>query len=593
MLRYVIQIPRSGAFEAGPEAPPNADDRWDLSLDDRRARVWTRDALSGADFARLADGLLLGRTSRTATTAAEVARDWGAYVCLSVSPRGEVSVWRDPSGKVPAWRARSAAFDLICSHIEDLAEFGCLDMEIDWPYLTFLLANEAVPARRTGIVGISELLPGEAVRSSPAAPASTHLMWDPSAFYGEPILTSAEAQTAFRRAAEGAVNFWVRRHNALTLDLSGGLDSSIILGLLASSPLGPSVTAVNCYVGRGEIDERAFARDAAALHGTRLVEVDLQDQVADYRTPTGWSLQARPTSRLLRLGFGGGSLDVARDVGASAYATGRGGDHIFFHSASIATARDCLQLTHNLGAWLRAAFAASRRTGTPVRTVLADVFSRDSAAERLDRAMCRDNEFLAPDAKASIRALDFVHPWILTAADKAPPAKFIQVTNLVELQRHYDRVERAEVLEEVQPFISQPCIEFGLRTATHVLADAERRQLQRDTFRDLLPPSVYRRRTKGATTNRTLRTLIANLPYLREQLLEGELRRQGVLDLEALDRRLTSTSLQGKGSHVDLKHCVFVEMWLASATGFVERARAGRDAPRSASVRLLPALDAR
>lgn len=584
MLRYVVVISRDAAISpsAADAFAPAGGRGWRLLFASQRCAVWI--AVSGAatlSGAPLPGGCVVGMTWKPPRHAAELTSAEGAFVGVHEDERdGAITVYRDPSGRIAAYRAETDSAFLVGSHAEDLLACGCRGMVFDWDYLTFYVLNSFVPERRTGIEGVKEILPGETVRYA-CGTAVTSLAWEPSQHYGRPFRHPGQAREAFRVAAETAAHAWAGGYSRVTLDLSGGLDSSIMLGLLASAPARPEIICINFSTEHAESDERAFARQSAARHGARLIERDLEHVLPNYRTAAPMPLQPRPTVAALRIGFDAAAMEVTRELGAGAYFTGRGGDHLFFHSVPSEAAVDDLWVRKNALTWLRSAYVAARLTGKPLMSVLGQAFAQPNARERRRNIVSGQNEFLVRDAVEALPLDDLTHPWLMLAARRAPPAKLIQVRNIIELQNHYNRVGRAELADEAHPFISQPCLEAAMRTPTYFFADPQtKRRLQRETFKDLLPEAVYRRRTKGGTTSHVVRTLSRNIPYIRELLLEGELVARGVLDRGLLSAKLSPTSLLD-GRHVaSLVECLTVQMWLEQARPCLEAARRAPEAAR-------------
>lgn len=557
MIRYVALI---GAAPSG-QGPCSSRD-WRCVFEDGQTRVHLYgsrdDRLAGYS---LADGYCIGRTARRARSSAELADTWGAYVAISgAADRSIAAVRRDPSGRVPAFYARTAGGYVVASHLNDLLAVAPISTGIDWDYLTFTLLAGHLPAVHTGLVGVAEVLPGERLLLQTLEPRST-LDWRPSAFYRQ-SLSPERARSVLRQSAEQAACFWAEAYDRITLDLSGGLDSAVMLGLLARSPARPELTCLNRRTRHSESDERRFAREAAALHGARLLELPIVDEVSE---PIHRELPPRPTFGMLPLGFASASEAAAQRLGAQAYFTGRGGDHLFFSGTPTSAAADYLRRTRNPAGLMAIAYRLARASGRSIWSVMGQALARPRADQRL-RELTNENPFLHSEA-SELDITRFIHPWLLEAADDAPPAKFDQVIALVELQRHYDRFGRADACDETHPFISQPVIEASLATPSELFpAGGRDRGLEREVFCDLIPDSIYRRRSKGGTTSHLVRALVRNLDWLRPLLLEGELTRRHILDRARLEAALDRTALLDGRFAARLVYVVIAQMWIDQAS---------------------------
>lgn len=563
MLRYAILISKDPAA-AAPAADHYAGLPRVHAVD--RASVYARAPAPPVPWvgAALRDGYRLGLSRAPARSVGEVLGDWGAYVLLRRAADGAVAVARDPSGRVPAYWRDLGHQVVVASHVGLVLDGRGAPPGFDWEYLTLMAAGLYLPSRRTGYAGVQEIVPGrELVVGREAADVA---YWRPASFYGRPLRTARSVRTRLRAAAEASAAFWASQYDRMALDLSGGLDSSIVLGLLARSAARPELICLNAMVGHAESDERAYARAAADLHGVRLVERLLDSETIALDVRSDDELQPRPTTRLLGIGFGEAGLEVARSAGAQAYATGRGGDHVFGAYLPAAAVRDRLREDCNLPGWLRYCYLTSRRTGRPFLSLLRDSlsgFDRDATARR---HILHASEFVKPEAVAGVPVAGHMHPWLEEALEAASEAKLTQVVNLIELQRHYDRIGRAAEIDEVHPFIAQPVFEASLATPSHRFAlDEVDRSLQREVFKDLLPPLIYGRREKGGTTSHSLRVYRRNVETVRTLLMEGELARRGVIDRRQVEARLTPLGFLDGRFGSKLKYALVAELWIQRA----------------------------
>jgi asparagine synthase (glutamine-hydrolysing) len=554
-MRFVILV---GGRAGTVRAPP--DPAWRPAFAGQASTVWI--SPESRDVTAAGDGIRLGAIQGSSSS--EVPAGWGGHVTLG-EQRGQVSIFRDPSGRIPAYWARLGELHVVCSHVEDLAHYRDAPFSIDWDYLLLLLLRNFMPASRTGFREVREVLPGE-VLTLGSGGATSRPVWAPSAFWRDPFGTAEEARQALREAAEASVGFWAGRYEDIILDLSGGLDSSAVLGLLAGLSRPPRITCLNAAARHAEGDERRFARIAARAAGAPLIDVDLGRSIPDYAHGRRPALQPRPTPQLRGGGLHDLGLAAAQEAGAQAYFTGRGGDHLFYAGVPSIAARDALVRTRNPARFAHVAYDLARATGEPLAGVVRNALLPPRSARDLAPLLVSSNPFVRPEAAAALDPEPFAHPWVAEAAEEAPLGKIRQVCFLVELQRHYDRIGRAEVLEEVNPLISQPLLEASLRTPAWMFApDGVPRGLQREVFRDLLPPEILQRRSKGATTSHAIRILARNLPYLRERLLHGELVRQGLLDRARLESHLTPQALLDGRIRPGLGECVSAQLWLDQA----------------------------
>src|SRR5699024_9489668 len=111
---------------------------------------------------------------------------------------------------------------------------------------------------RTGLVGLRELLPGCQLYLR-ECDSTIEEIWTPWTFV-TPQHRHRErraAQAALRRAVTSTVSCWAETDKSLLLELSGGLDSSIIAACLRGAPA--HVACCNLVTPVPGADERQYA----------------------------------------------------------------------------------------------------------------------------------------------------------------------------------------------------------------------------------------------------------------------------------------------------------------------------------------------
>jgi asparagine synthase (glutamine-hydrolysing) len=387
--------------------------------------------------------------------------------------------------------------------------------------------------------------------------------WSPAAIAREAYQSEGEARAAIRRAAEAAVRHWTKQYRTIALDLSGGLDSSILLGLLTRYGGQAETVAVNYVTDGEEGDERRYARAAAALHGVRVLDQVISVEAASDLAAAGDRL-LRPSVRALSAGYDRLGGQILRSLSADAFATGTGGDHLFYDHLGADAAADYLHLHGPTVGVVRTAHQLAQISRSTIWDGLgAAAASAFGIAPNRRSLLFTANPFAADAVVASAAFDRFAHPWLASAIGKVPPAKLRQILNLCELQRHYWRYGRADVADELHPLVSEPLITACLKTPAYMFgAGGVQRGLARQAFADLLPRSVLERRTKGGNTRLWVQVMLRHLPLLKELLLEGKLASAGYLNRALLEKTLQPTALTTNPDFAPLVNCITAEMWL-------------------------------
>src|SRR5581483_8787766 len=274
---------------------------------------------------------------------------WGRYVAV-VRARETSDAWvlRDPSGSLPCWYTGYDGIAMVCSDIEDCRELGALTFTVNWDYITGRVAHAVLQVRDTALNEVSEIQPGERLCSGGGA-VTRDMVWNPLEIAQTAPLDSPEAATALLRAATlDCIHAWASCYDGVVHNLSGGLDSSIVLSCLESAPSRPRVTCLNYYSRGPNEDERRYARLMAQHVGVELVEHEPD--------PTGVRLEElhqlrrspRPWFYLYELQHARFEASLAEQHGATAMFSGSGGDSVFYQARGDLAVCDFV-LDHGLG----------------------------------------------------------------------------------------------------------------------------------------------------------------------------------------------------------------------------------------------------
>lgn len=235
---------------------------------------------------------------------------------------------RDALGIKPLYYARRASGGvLLASEISALLASGQLRAEIDPTSAAEYLAWFAVPAPRTIYRGIASLPPGHLLRVGPDNRVQVAAWWH----LPEPRQTERRARhyADFVHTLRARLDDSIRAHRLADVPvgafLSGGLDSSAVVGLMARAGGAPLKT-FSLIFEDARYSERDAARIAAQAYGTEhhedvltgaRVAADLPHLLAAFDQPTGDGINTYYASRL------------ARAAGVKVALSGLGGDELF------------------------------------------------------------------------------------------------------------------------------------------------------------------------------------------------------------------------------------------------------------------------
>lgn len=480
---------------------------------------------------------------------------WGRYALFWRDPStGILCVARDPSGAVPVYFERRDG--VMCF----FSDPGCATRPsrvrpIDATGLAHHLWFGGLPTRRTGLAGVTELLPGEMIRVGASV---EHLsLWSPWAFATG--TSQPGAARSVMNAVEGAVRALAAGRSSVLLELSGGLDSSIIAACLAGTST--AWRAATFWTPAADGDERRYARAVADAAGIALDEIGLG--------PANVDLLAAPRDPAVRpSGFGMlAALDhalarVATHHRADAVMSGTGGDNAFCSLRSAAPALDAWRRAGARAA-VRATGNISRLTRTPALTILASA-CRYAARDRLWPNRWRTEPlFLQKDSRPQLES----HPWLDRPKGGLPGAR-AHIASILRAQAVTSGVERARTHDVIFPLLSQPVLEACLAVPSFEWFGGGRdRAVARDAFADRLPPEISRRRTKGRLTSLLAPAYDRDRARMGELLADGILVHMGLIDRDAVARAVVQPSLIDERPSVRVMELVDAELWARAVTG--------------------------
>ena len=493
---------------------------------------------------------------------------------------------RDRLGIKPLYYARRDDVVLFASELKSLLASGLIHPELDYDAIDAYLTLGYFPAPQTPLAGVHKLLPGHVLVV--ADELSERAFWSYPAPAPEPM-SLEEASGLLLGELEQSVRLRLMSDVPLGAMLSGGLDSSLIVALMARNMARPVKTfAVGFAEDPGS--ELADAREVAAWLGADHTELEL----SFYEDPLPleelvWHLD-EPLADLSTLGFHALSRLAAQDVTVAL--SGQGADELLggYRKHRVAWA---LGVLGHVPAPVRAVAAAGlvrfgsdslRRAGSTLR-----------ASDPAERLLCMSGDMdearrlalyagplAAVDGGAARRA---VHARLDGVVDE-PLATTLYLDAqlaLVDLMLHYfDRTSMAHSLEVRVPFLDHELVELCARIPTrHKVRRGTTKAVLRHAARGIVPDRIIDKPKIGFFVGAAEEWLRRRLSAaMSDRLLGGELRCAELLDRERLDE-LVSDFLGRRTSAPRFRFLlavVMLEVWLDS---YLPRAvpRAGAASP--------------
>jgi asparagine synthase (glutamine-hydrolysing) len=480
---------------------------------------------------------------------------WGTYVAFVRGGDDRLHVVRDPSGMLPCYRIEQDGLTLLASDLELFPASARARADIDWHAVLQLLAYPHLRGTPTGLTGIDEVPAGCQLRLD-GGTGQYEALWSPWTFTraGLRITDFEEAAAGLREVIVRSVRALATPYTKVLLELSGGLDSSILASALATAGIG--AVGLNLATREAEGDERPYARRMATRAGMQLIERQpLELDGIDMTRPPRPRL-ARPGAQAWLQGWEHRFVETARAEGCDVFFSGTGGDNVFCSLFSGAPAADLLRT----GRW----------TGFPSAVgALATV--HDASLWRVAGLAMRSALRRAPSCPWPSDTRFLVNPerlgppdpqaW-LDAPRRVLPGTRAHVRSIMATYGHQGGSSRERVAPSITPLLAQPVQEYCLRIPSWLWVQGGRdRAVARHAFRDQLPPEILHRRSKGSIDSYCLQLYERNRTALREMLVEGHLVAQGLLDGSQLRAYFDQPRPARDVSYFRLLSLVDVEIW--------------------------------
>lgn len=448
---------------------------------------------------------------------------WGEYLLLQTCVDG-VSAMRDPSGGVDCVYSLRDGF--ITSDISIAVQLGLYSRKIDWSFIRGNLIYPHHKAGRTGLADLHELLPGCQLNLANSQ-HSIEQVWSPWPFVSAPHRHTDphQAATEVRDAVSSTVKRWAETDQSLLLELSGGLDSSIVAACLQNTTA--RVSCSNLVTPVPGADERKYASLMADLLG---VELHV-DHLGFTRTPLDFEPPPNtvaPSTWFLQHAANELSEAIATQLGVKSFFSGGGGDTVFCFTRTAAPAADAFR-EHGLMAALRAIRDLAELHQCTVWNACRLTVKKLRATPKPPRKP--DTSFLSPMLANEVLEN---HPWF-AAPEDALPGDRERIFDLAGTQVFRDGLARGTRRHLRMPLLSQPVLEACLKVPSWMwIAEGRNRAVARSAFSDLLPPDILHRRSKGTFMNYSGAVYRRNKRLLEEYLLTGQLADKGFLDADVL-----------------------------------------------------------
>jgi asparagine synthase (glutamine-hydrolysing) len=418
----------------------------------------------------------------------------------------ELFIVRDRLGVKPIYYAHVEGQMVFASELRALFASGLVRPSLSAEGVADYLRYQTVHAPATMVKGVSMLLPGHWMHVKDGH-ITQHKYWDPIE-RAQPYDPSVQPQQRVLHLLESAVELRMRADVPFGAFLSGGIDSSAIVGLM-SRVAAQRVKTFSITFREKDFDEGPYSRMIARKFATDHTEIELS--VEDFLDDLPHALQAMDHPS----GDGPNTYTVSkktRAAGVKMALSGLGGDEVFAGYAIFQRMLDIERhrLLHYTPRFLRewgASLYAAIKPGVAGQKI-AEVLRQEKVDFKhvyplhrqvlMDPIIAQVLRLPVPkdhSVRLTVNEVDHSSLEVLSKVSVAEMKTYMQNV----LLRDTDQMSMAHALEVRVPFLDHRLVEYVLGLPDTIKEPTTPKRLLTEALGDLLPREVIDRPKMGFT----------------------------------------------------------------------------------------------
>jgi asparagine synthase (glutamine-hydrolysing) len=484
--------------------------------------------------------------------------------------RRRAVVARDRIGVKPMYYARVGDLVVFSSELKSLLASGLVETHLDFDAIDAYLTLGFVPAPMTPLANVKKVMPGERLVIDPDG-VRLERYWEYPKPYADTKSSPKELADGLLERLDDAVNMRLMSDVPLGAMLSGGLDSSLVVALMARHMSEPVKTFSVGFTEDRANNELADARYVSSVYGTDHHELEISYHQQEIELgDLLWSLD-EPIADLSSLGFLAISKLAAQHVTVAL--SGQGADELLggykkHRAAALAERWQRLPRPFRL-AGERAMLAGPARLHRPARTLAADNASERLLAmsgrvdDELRRALYRGS-LAETDGGAALRAIVPLAAGVEDSALAATLHIDAQLALPDDMLHYYDRTSMMQSLEVRVPFLDHDVVEYCARIPSSLKVHRLRtKHLLKEAARGIVPQRIVDKRKIGFLRGATSCWLQSQMDYaIPDYLLGPNPRYAEFLDRASVERLVTQHQSGTTGDSHLLVAILMLEVWL-------------------------------
>lgn len=481
--------------------------------------------------------------------------------------RQELFVSRDRAGKKPLYYTTlpDGAF-AFSSEIKPLLMLGAeiaIDRQAAFDFLT--QGTYGHLEGRTFFEGIQQVPAAHCGRVRPGGQLVVRRYWDlPNVPLADQLPYDETFRRRFRDLMTDGVRLRLRSDVPVGATLSGGLDSSTIVLLVDQLTGGaPFHVFTSLYPGTTHDETRHFDAVVGAMRNPIVHRAQPDD--------SRWREDLLQVLRHQEEPFGDTSIfahytlmRAAREAKVPVILSGQGGDELLLGYPSMVTAYLGSELARGRVAALREMWHWAPVAGMARSTALRNMFGAALPLNARDRIRQRFVQRMGERVTSSLR--DNVSFRRFVADDRDPLSSYLRQIftrfSIPHLTHYDDRNAMAFSVEGRMPFLDVRLVELMFSVDRKALfANGFTKRVLRDSFSDLLPPSVRLRQDKVGFYTPMAAWLTTHRSWVSEVMSRERLEAVGVLVPEWYAARLATLSAGGTEAALDVWRGFIFHLW--------------------------------
>ena len=491
---------------------------------------------------------------------------WGSYVSVLPRSETELMIGRDCSHLQLCYTTWCDDVFVAFSNMDTLPFLDAIRKDINWNYLAINAKYDVIPLIETGLKHVQQMPAGAYAQINLRTKEIEILRsWKPETFTSDQIEDFETAKRTLYDTVFSTLDAQSQEFKNISLSLSGGLDSSILLACLCKTRPTASIYAMHLHSQENDVSEEYYAQAMADAYNVEMeVEQANADENSEYlfSAPPPWPIPSatgdnnKQKIEMYEKYIESNSIDGIFQ--------GQGGDQIFFKRPELAPLFDYRKKHLFDSQYYKILLNTARLTGASVWKLRKLTPPHEN---RLSADQGPANVFLSRDISNGLAPVNVYkeHPWF-QGSEPFSFGKYNQLKKFTVFNVYAQHL----VLNPLKtpmlpPLICQPLMETTLRIPSHLLlAGGRNRGLAREAFKRELIPAVYNRELKGFITKHVSNTIIKSLKPVREFLLDGLLVKANFLNQDALETSLSEDRIKVDAVGALIVETMIKEKWARS-----------------------------